>query len=177
MDPHVLLAALLRLPGVVPVVGDKISRLQGKPVKADRERLAKYVGRLDERRVFFHPFSSEVVESCVGSLKGVKEFTDEALADVENPAAKAILGAILDATRKFLDKWSGFQTPGTRWGYDDDRPFRDPTDRQRQRTLSGFFEDLGELRGVMKLMVAGLQELDPTLKAPNLMGPQPNDEP
>ena len=169
MDPKTLLGVILKLPGLVPVIDDGIARLRGKLTKADRTNLLRYVRRLDERRVFFHPYGVEVVEVCVGSLDQVKEFTDEIRAAVEHEGARAALGAILDATRTFLDTWKGFRTPrDTPWEHDvlGARSRREHTEPGRK--LQRFFEDLGELRGVVKLMLALLQEIDPKLVAPNL---------
>src|SRR5450759_751226 len=92
---------------LVPTVRDEISKARGKPTKAESECLIAYVRRLDERRVLYHPYHLEVVESCVGSLDEVRRFTDETLAKIENPAARAALGAILDRSRAFVDRWRG----------------------------------------------------------------------
>jgi len=173
MSSSALLAAILKLAGAVPAVGDKVNRLRGKLSRADRDRLVTYVHRINERRVFFHPYNSEVIEACVGSLDQVKKFTDETLAVVENVAAKAALGGILDATRAFLDGWRGIRTPhGSPWA-------RGPIDRWSGqeggdgKTMEEFFKDLGELRGAVKLMMALLEQIDPKLVASNLRdGPE-----
>jgi hypothetical protein len=172
VDPKTLLSVILKLPGLVPVIDDRIARMRGKLTKSDRTNLLRYVRRLDERRVFFHPYGVEVVEVCVGSLDQVKELTDEIRAAVEHEGARAALGAILDATRTFLDTWKGFRTPrDTPWEQDAFTSRSRPQETAPERSLERFFEDLGELRGVVKLMLALLQEIDPKLAAPNLSSP------
>ena len=104
MSSSALLSAIMKLASALPAVCDQVNRLRRKLTRADRDRLAKYVHRINERRVFHHPYNSEVIEACVGSLDQVKQFTDETLASLENEEAKAALGAILDATRTFVDR-------------------------------------------------------------------------
>ena len=172
VDPKTLLGVIFKLPGIVPAIDDGITRLRGKLTKSDRTNLLKYVRRLDERRVFFRPYGVEVVEVCVASLDQVKQLTDEIRAAVEHDGARAALGAILDATRIFVDTWTGFRTPrDTPWEHGAFGPRSRPDNSGRGRTLETFFEDLGELRGVVKLMLALLQEIDPKLVAPNLASP------
>jgi hypothetical protein len=167
MSSSALLSAILKMASAVPAVADQVSRLRRKLTRADRDRLTRYVRRINERRVFFHPYNSEVIEACVGSLDEVKRFTDETLAAIENEGAKAALGGILDATRAFLDRWRGTRTPhGRPWA-------RDPLDRWSGQergegeTMEEFFKDLGELRGAVKLMMALLEQIDPNLVASN----------
>jgi hypothetical protein len=66
--------------------------------------------------------------------------------------------------------WKGFRTLGGSW--QDDPPWSHPSHRASAdgRTMEQFFQDLGELRGVVELMLALLQELDPKLTTPNLSG-------
>jgi hypothetical protein len=143
-------------------VYEKIQVFKGKPGKADRERLIKYTRRLDERRVFVATFDEEQGGACVGSLDEVRRFTDEALAELEHPGARAVLGGILDSIRLFLDRWGG---PRLRF-----RPWMLHHGDPGQDEFSRFFEDLGELRG----KVAGLIELlamwEPKAVAPKLAG-------
>jgi hypothetical protein len=140
-------------------------KLLGKPSKEDKQRLERYVRRLDERRVFYVDYNVEVVEACIGSLSSIKDHTEEVLAEVEHPGARAAIGAILDAIRMFLDKWSNFHTPRHHWDWDFERPGR----RRTGGDLAHFFEDLGELRGVVRLMVVALRELHSNVDAPNLL--------
>ena len=149
MSSSAILGTILRLAGMVPAAGDQLNRLRGKLTRSDLATLAKYVKRVDERRVFFHPYDSEVIEACVGSLDQVKNFTEETLASVKHEGAKAALGGILDATRAFVDRWSDHES-------------------RQDRTMEQFFADLGELRGAVKLMLALLQEIEPKLVTPNL---------
>jgi hypothetical protein len=138
--------------------------------KGDRELIVKYCRRLDERRVFSAPFSGEVVEVCVGSLSDVKDFTDETLAEVDHAGARAALGAIIDQIRCFLDSWGGFKTARIDWDFYPRR--HDPlTDRRLGgQQLADFFQDLGELRSKMRLLVSILVELAPKASAPRWAG-------
>ncbi len=149
-----------KLIGAAPKLYAKVQTWRGSPSKEDRARLIAYCRRLDERRVFSAPFDDEVEDVCVASLNQVKEFTDEALADIEHPAARAAVGAILDEVRKFLDKWHGYRGPRS-FGLHPRHPWRDQDVRSPD-----FFQDLGELRGKMKLLVGMLTEMVPAAKAP-----------
>lgn len=149
-------------------------KVTGKPSSDDKRRLLEYVRLLDERRVFYADYNSEVAECCLASLSSFKDRTEEVLSKVEHPGARAALGAILDALRQFLDKWAGFHTPHGHWGWDFPRAAGDYASR---RGLAGFFEDLGELRGVMKLLVVSLQVLHPKIEAPNLLEATSPDTP
>ncbi|MDB4983268.1 MAG: hypothetical protein JWM82_4020, partial [Myxococcales bacterium] len=53
MEPSTLKALLQTAAKIVPAVGPQIDKWRGKPSKADRDVLGRYVQRLDERRVFF----------------------------------------------------------------------------------------------------------------------------
>jgi hypothetical protein len=172
MDSGILkiIAGLLPL---VPTLRDEVAKRRGHLTKSDKSGLAKYVQRLNERRVFYFPYNCEVVESCLGSLRFVKDFTEETLAEIEHPPAKAALGVILDAIRKFLDKWSNFSSRHPWDDFDRFHPHRghDPNDAQ---TFPHFFEDLGELRANVTLMISLLHDLDSKIEAPNLQ-PPPED--
>lgn len=149
----------------VPALRDEIRKAQGKPTKAESDCLIAYVRRLDERRVLYHPYNVEVVESCVGSLDEVRRFTDETLAKIESPAARAALGAILDRSRAFVDRWHGVHGPRDWWDYGS--PHRGPG--SRGDGMAEFFQDLGELRGTMRDMLQLLKLLEPKIDAPNLL--------
>jgi hypothetical protein len=144
---------------VAPPVYEQIQVWRGKPKKAERELLVRYLRRLDERRVFSAPFNVEVVELCIGSLRDVIRITDDALADLAHPAARAIVGSVLDCTRQFLDDWGAFQTP-RRWEM--------PRSARDDEEFPEFFKDLGELRGRVKILVAMLTELEPRATAATL---------
>lgn len=167
-EPNAIaIKAVLKLISVSPAVYEKLKEWKGKPTKAEREILVKYCRRIDERRVFRAPFHAEVLEACVNSLSQVKEYTDATLAELEHAGARATLGAILDVTRTFLDKWHGRRTPRMGWmpGF-----HRDEGDSANE-----FFEDLGELRGKMKVLVGILSELEPRASCPNLLGAGDDD--
>jgi hypothetical protein len=156
---------VFKLIGSAPKLYERVNEWRGQPSKEDRERLVRYCRRLDERRVFSAPFNVEVEEICISSLRQVKDYTDEALAELEHPTARAAVGAILDETRKFLDTWHDYRgprrwVPEHRWGAHEHEG-----DRQRD-----FFQDLGELRGKMKVLVGMLTELAPNATAPKLLG-------
>jgi hypothetical protein len=169
------LKLLLQAWKVAPELRGLLDGALKAPTKQDRERIVNYVRRLEERRVFSAHFNSEVVEVCIGSLSQVKDFTDETLAQVDHPGARAALGAIIDQVRLFLDAWSRFKTARIDW---DDYPRRpDPFVERNLRggQLAAFFQDLGELRSKMRLLVSILIQLAPKAAAPNLLG-QPEDE-
>lgn len=90
------LFGLLKL---APAVQSGLRRWKGRPTVAERALLAAWARRLDERRVFYRDYDSEVVEAWLGSLEHVRDFTDETLGKVEHAGARAMLGAILDVVR------------------------------------------------------------------------------
>ena len=149
----------------VPTVRDHLRKAMGKPSQIESECLIQYVRRLDERRVLYHPYNVEVIECCVSSLDEARRFTDETLAKVESPGARAALGAILDRVRAFLDRWHGARTPRDWWSHGG----------LHREAISGgdgldeFFQDLGELRGTMTAMLELLKLVEPRIKAPNLL--------
>jgi hypothetical protein len=152
----------------IPTLRDELRKAKGKPSKAESECLIAYVRRLEERRVLYHPYNVEVVESCVASLNEVRRFTDETLAKIESPAARAALGAILDRSRAFVDRWHGSHTPRDWWDHGDHHRNLISSGHRRDG-LDEFFQDLGELRGTMKEMLDLLMLVEPKIKAPNLL--------
>lgn len=169
---------ITKAPGVSTILGlvvkagpgvlDALRKKLGKATKAESERLIVYARRLDERRVFYFPYDMESEALCISSLDEVRQFTDATLADIENEAARAAMGAILDHLRAFLDQWSGARMPRARW----DRPrfYRGPAPSDnREDGIDQFFQDLGELRSTMKEMLALLRLVEPKVAAPNLL--------
>lgn len=154
------LFGLLKL---APAIQKGLRRWKGRPTVAERALLAEWARRLDERRVFFVDYNIEVVEACLASLEHVRDFTDETLGKVKHAGARAMLGAILDVVRQFNDNWHGFQTPGP------NHVSRHRGDREDSRSLAHFFEDLGELRAKVRLLVGALADIEPEVKAPNLL--------
>jgi hypothetical protein len=148
----------LKMLAVAPRVYEKLQEWKGKPSKEDREKLIGYCRRMDERRVFRADYRVEELMACLSSLSQVKEFTDEILAEVSHPGAQAFLGAILDAIRRFLDEWERQRDHGDRWGGIGHGFRRDE-----------FFQDLGELRGKVKIFISMLIELEPDAKASRLL--------
>ena len=156
--------AVFKVLSIAPSVYEKLNEWRGKPSKQERERLVIYTRRLDERRVFRVPLDVEVADSCVWSLSQVKEYTDAALAELEHPAARAALGAILDVLRGFLDEWQGRRRPDPfGWG-----------SRGRDGEVSAFYEDLGELRGKMRQLVSLITALEPRATCPMLLAADPH---
>jgi hypothetical protein len=149
---------------VAKALHEGVQDWRGRPTKTERERLVEYCRRLDERRVFSAPFYDEVEISCIGSLEQIKDFTDEALSKMKHPAARAALGAILDQVRRFLDTW---RNPRQRRPFALHGHWHDRGDGQQRME---FFQDLGELRANMKLLVGIVAELAPGADAPKLFG-------
>jgi hypothetical protein len=56
---------------------------------AETKLLVEFARRLDERRVFSAPFDSEIVESCLYSLESFKATTEDYLAKLDHPGARA----------------------------------------------------------------------------------------
>jgi hypothetical protein len=164
-EPHLTATAaqgIFKLLGVAPKVYAKLRQWRGGPSSEDSARLVRYCRRLDERRVFSAPYNSEVEEMCVASLEQVKSYTDEALSELDHPLAQAAVGAIFDELRGFIQKWHGHRA-GRRWP--PHHWSRDHGEQERD-----FFQDLGELRGRMRIFVGMLTELVPDAKAPRLLG-------
>lgn len=161
-------AAFKMVLGLLRVARDVYETAQnwkGRPTKGERDLLLQYCNRLDERRVFSVSFNDEAEMLCVGSLEQVKTFTDEVLSKLKHPAARAALGAILDQVRRFLDRWCDSSHPRRHASHGD---WNVPLEA-RQRRME-FFQDLGELRGNMKLLVRLIGDLVPEVRAPNLLG-------
>jgi hypothetical protein len=170
------LKLLLQAWKAAPELRSLLDQANHAPTKRDRDAIVKYCRRLDERRVFSHPYNSEVVELCIASLSQVKDFTDETLAEVEHPGARAALGAMIDQSRRFLDVWGRFKTARVDWDFHPRHSMHD--DRLLVAgQLAAFFQDLGELRSNVRLLVSILVQLAPKAAAPNLLGsPQRKDE-
>ena len=90
----------------------------------------------------------------------MKELTEETMAGLKHTAAEAILGAILDTLRSFLDKWYGHHTPPLGWDW--------RAEGNGREKLPDFFKDLGELRSRMRTFIGMLTEFDPKATAPRL---------
>jgi len=164
MTDHISLSVILKLLGLIPKIGEQAQQWVGHASTEDQERLVQYCRLVDNRRVFSAPFNVEVVESCVASLVDVKRYTEEALSKLEHGTAQACLGGILDHTRTFIDKWHGYR--GQRhWG-----PFPGHGSGGPGEDDRAFFQDLGELRGRMKILIGLLTELAPSATAPQLLG-------
>jgi hypothetical protein len=155
---------IIRLLKLIPPAYDKFQEFSGRPSRADGQLVKAFVRRLDERRVFYAPFHSECVEMVVGSLQRVVDDSLATHASLTHGLSQAAVGLVLDATRKFLDRWSRATTPPQRGRFP--AWFDEETAR--------FFEDLGELRGQVRTAVELLREFsDPALQAPSLLGDEP----
>lgn len=147
---------------VANAAGTISDKLRGRPPKAEREELVRYLRLLDERRVFSAPYNVEVFESCVWSLQNMKDATEQALSRLDHPLARAPLGAILDQLREFLDRWR--RHPRMHGAANWDSVYGGLGPQQ-----AAFFEDLGEVRAVVRLMVQATQDLEPLAKAPHIL--------
>jgi hypothetical protein len=157
---------VFKMMSIAPSAYQKLNEWRGKPSKKEREALKRYCRRLDERRVFSAPFNSEVVECCVASVSQVKEYTDETLANLDHPATRAVLGAIMDVLRGFLDEWHGRRTPPDPFGW---------ASRGGRNEIGAFYEDLGELRSKMKMLIGLISELEPAATCPKLLAAKSSD--
>ena len=166
MDISGLVGAIKAIGAIVGSARKVGDVLATGPSKQDRQTLIAYTRRLDERRAFYAPYNVEVVECCLASLSTMKDATEEALAKLDHDASRAAVGAILDQSRSFLDKWHGFQTPHEFRSRHRPVDFAERHGDRRQE--AEFFEDLGELRVAVRLMVEMISELEPRAQAPNL---------
>lgn len=152
---------ILRLLQSVPSAYQKVKEIFGGLSKVDQRLVKEFVGRLDERRVFYVPYHAEQVEQVVGSLRTVAKDSLQTLAGLSHGPSKAAVGVVLDQTRKFLDRWGDARTP----------PQRGRFPAWFDQETSKFFEDLGELRGQVRFAVEFLQEFaDAQLRAPSILG-------
>ena len=150
---------------LVRVIRDAARRARRKPTVTEAATLATYARWLDERRVLFVPYSVEVVECCLASLSSMKDETESALASLRHASARAALGTILDALRRFVDRWHGARTMSGRRYCGPRFPHPAPLDDEAE-----FFRDLGELRMVVRLMLTLLQEFEPSVEALTIIG-------
>jgi len=150
---------------VVQAARDVFRRVRKQPTAAESKLLAEFARRLDERRVFSAPYNSEVVEACTASINSFKAITEDYLAKIEHPGARAALGAMLTSLRRFIDKWHGFSTRDI-W----DRPFSfgSPHHRHDGRSDAAFFEDLGDLRAEIRILCQLLLEIEPKVSVPSI---------
>ena len=158
MDVNELMSALsilLGVMGLAPAARKKLVKLaektSGKPNAKDRKKLIEFCELLDQRRVFYAPFNVEVVEVCLGSLRMVQDETTKRIAELEHPGARAMLEAVQDHLRVFVDRWAGFRTPH-RGEHDHDG------------RLAEFFRDLGVLRERVRLCTEGIAIIEPKAK-------------
>jgi hypothetical protein len=152
---------LFKTMDVAPKLVKLLGMYESAPSKADRKLLVSFAALVESRRVYHRSFELEVFEMCLGSLAHVKDEIEKTLTNITNPGAQAVLGALLDDHRKFIDKWHGHNTPhNLLQGWT--RPGK-PNDAQE---LAGFFDDLGELRARTQLWMGCLNEIEPTAKVP-----------
>jgi hypothetical protein len=149
---------------VAPRLPKLLGRYESKPSAGDRKVLVAFAKLMDERRVWRHPFHMEVFEACVSSLSLVKDKAEEAITQIENPGAQAVLGALLDDLRAFIDRWHGCSTPRSlRGGWE---PPGGGGQRGGDSDLTAFFDDLGALRVRAQLWMSALKEIEPKIKVP-----------
>jgi hypothetical protein len=129
----------------------QVAKMKAQPNAADEKKLVEFCELLDQRRVFSAPYTSEVVELCVGSLRMVQDETTRRISELEHPGAKAMLEAVQDHLRAFMDRWSGFRTPY-------------PLGHDHDGRLTEFFRDLGVLRERVRLCTEGIALTAPKAK-------------
>jgi hypothetical protein len=145
--------------------GKAAATARGKPSSGERAALVEFSKFLDERRVFFADYQAEVIVACVYSLGQIKTQTEATLAKLEHPAARALIGAILDRVRLSLDRWHGFDPTGRY----DTRLLARPHHETEAQQLATFFEDLGDLRRCVLTLMETLQEtVESTIVIDNL---------
>lgn len=156
IDPNTLMSALsiiLGVMGLAPATRKRLSKLVEKstvrPGASDRKKLVEFCELLEQRRVFHADFNSEVVELCLGSLRMVQDETTKRIAELEHPGARAMLEAVQDHLRVFMDRWTMFRTPH-RWS--------------RDHELTEFFRDLGVLRERVRICTEGIALMAPNAK-------------
>ena len=168
------ISVMFKVMNVAPKLQEKLAKYRGKPTAEERKVLVQFCRTISERRVFYAPYDSEVVEGCVGSLREVKNKTEKVLASISNPGVQALLGAFLDDVRAFLDKWSGKSTPRgmspDSWGPERHAPWRD-----READLPEFFRGLGQLRERAVVWFAWLAQIEPKAKIPKFGDAQPKE--
>jgi hypothetical protein len=152
---------------VAQAARDVLRRVRKKPTAAEAKLLVEFARRLDERRVFSARFDSEIVECCLSSLDSFKSITEDYLAKLEHPGARAALGAMLTSLRRFIDTWHGF---ATRRIWDGPFPFDRPRFRDEGRTGADFFQDLGSLRAEIRLLIDLLVDIEPKVSVPSIIG-------
>lgn len=113
----------------------------------ERDIIRKLVSRLEDRRVLYAPFYLEVPQQVTDSVQEMREFINDAMADLpEKSQAQKHLSLMRAACRKFL---SGNYTHVRVMGL--------PFDESRPNALTpGFFIALGELRAIFGAQIAGL---------------------
>ncbi len=151
---------------VAQAARDVFRRVRKKPTAVEAKLLVEFARRLDERRVFSAPYNAEIVEACLASLDSFKTITEDYLAKLDHPGARAALGAMLTSLRRFIDKWYGFTTSRF-W----DGPFQFPSPRHREdkRTEMEFFQDLGDLAAEIRVLLQFLLELEHKVSAPSII--------
>jgi hypothetical protein len=128
-----------------------------KPLADDTKTIRAYVKRLDERRVFYVPLHAERANFVVGSLREVKNITEEAEGNLEHPGLDAALGGIVDHLRKFLDTWG-------------DEPFVGRGDDRDPRNIA-FLVALGELRVKVIAHLELIKMIDLKVQIANIIRP------
>jgi len=158
IDVNALMSALsivLGVMGLAPTVQAKllkqVRRIKAEPSAADRKKLIEFCELLHQRRVFYANFNAEVVELCLGSLRMVQDEATKRIAELEHPGARAMLEAVQDHLRVFMDKWASFRTPH-RWEHDHDG------------RMTEFFRDLGVLRERVRICTEGIAIMAPKAK-------------
>lgn len=146
-----MLSLIFRLARLFSTAKTAAERQAMIPSKADKEQIRALLVQLDERRVFHAPFHDEVVGACLYSLDEVRKSAYDALGKLSNEPAKAVVGAVLDETRVFVEKWKASSLyPVVRRSIQAD---------EEDSELREFFQALGALRERVALCRQALDEL------------------
>jgi hypothetical protein len=155
------ISLLFKAMDVAPKLTKLLGMYQSNPSKEDSKLLVSFAKLVDERRVYHQPYNVEIFEASVSSLDYMRDRLLRTISEIENAGAQAVLGAMLDDHRAFIDKWRGRRTPGRfdgRW--------HPPGEQEDGTVLTRFYEDLGALRVRAQLWMSALNEIEPKAKVP-----------
>ena len=156
MEPTAILSLTTKLWGFAGNAKNAAARKALVPLAEDKKLLKELRTQLEERRVFRAAFRDEIEVACLASLDEVRRASYDVLGKLENEPSKAIVGALLNDVRSFLDTWRGPR--GRRVGYDSG------IGHGPDVALPEFFLELGALR----LNVATYREMLEELEAETL---------
>lgn len=117
------------------------------PAKLEIEIAEKVITFLEDKRVLYNPYELEMPQHCIESILQIRSFLTTQLFDLErNSELGMILRAMRSACRKFLDSTESQYY------------FNKNSNRiDRDLGMGGqfhFYSGMGELRGVMGILIA-----------------------